>query len=158
MIYLMVTITKENIRMRGLNFEIEETGFNQCLDQNVIKGGLNNVWTPFKHWLNTVEWVKSKNSWHPRELNFGPPGFSANGREKAITSTPCNQCKWVEYYSLIHVWFDKNKSYFKSQQVVVLFPNCGLNFFSTLCNYSRYQKRVWQSTSNTSEPFCMQPP
>lgn len=47
MIYLMVTITKENIRMRGLNFEIEETGFNQCLDQNVIKKGLNNVSTLF---------------------------------------------------------------------------------------------------------------
>ena len=45
----MVAITQENIRMRGLNLEIEETGFNQCLDQNVIKVGLNNVQTLIKH-------------------------------------------------------------------------------------------------------------
>ena len=52
MIYLMVAITEENIRMRGLNLEIEETGFNQCLDQNVIKVGLNNVQTLIKHCSN----------------------------------------------------------------------------------------------------------
>ena len=49
MIYLMVAITQENIRMRGSNLEIEETGFNQCLDQNVTKVGLNNVQTLIKH-------------------------------------------------------------------------------------------------------------
>ena len=49
MIYLMLGITEDNIRMRGLNLEIEETGFNQCLDQNMIKVGLNNVQTIIKH-------------------------------------------------------------------------------------------------------------
>ena len=38
-----------NIRMKGLNLEIEEMGFNQCLDQNVIKVDLNNVQTLIKH-------------------------------------------------------------------------------------------------------------
>jgi hypothetical protein len=33
----------ENIRMRGLNLEIAETGFDQFLDQNVMKVGLKNV-------------------------------------------------------------------------------------------------------------------
>ena len=49
MIYLMVAVTEENIRMRGLNLDIEETGFNQCSDQNVIKVGLDNVRTLIKH-------------------------------------------------------------------------------------------------------------
>jgi hypothetical protein len=49
MIYLMVAIIKENIRMRGLNLGGEKTGFNQCLDQNVRKEGLNKVQTLIKH-------------------------------------------------------------------------------------------------------------
>ena len=36
-------------------------------------------------------------------------------------------------------------------------PKLWTEFFSISCNHSMYQKRAWQSTSNTSVPFCMQP-